>query len=106
METIASAGYETGVYASANWLTKKLDMKELSSYRTWLAEYADIPTYDEYYHMWQYTSKGSINGISTNVDLNLCYMNIDTSIDRSASSGGYTGVVNGDAGNVPSSNDD
>ena len=104
LETIASAGYETGIYASANWLTKKLDMKELSSYRTWLAEYADIPTYDEYYHMWQYTSKGSINGISTNVDLNLCYMNIDTSIDRSASSGGYTGVVNGDAGNVPSSN--
>ena len=106
LETIASAGYETGIYASANWLTKKLDLKELSSYRTWLAEYADIPTYDEYYHMWQYTSKGSIDGISTNVDLNLCYMNIDTSIDRSASSGGYTGVVNGDAGNVPNNNED
>lgn len=106
LETIASAGYETGIYASANWLTKKLDIKELSNYRTWLAEYADIPTYDEYYHMWQYTSKGSINGISTKVDLNLCYMSIDTSIDRSASSGGYTGVVNGDTGNVPNGNND
>ncbi|MCM1386097.1 MAG: glycoside hydrolase family 25 protein [Bacillus sp. (in: Bacteria)] len=106
METIASAGYETGIYGSANWLTKKVNMKELSQYNTWLAEYADIPTYDEYYHMWQYTSKGSINGISTNVDLNLCYMNIDTSIDHSAASGGYTGVVNGDTGNVPNSNGD
>ncbi|MCM1251920.1 MAG: glycoside hydrolase family 25 protein [Clostridium sp.] len=106
METIASAGYETGIYGSANWLTKKVNMKELSEYNTWLAEYADIPTYDEYYHMWQYTSKGSINGISTNVDLNLCYMNIDTSIDHSAASGGYTGVVNGDTGNVPNSNGD
>ena len=81
-------------------------MKELSSYHTWLAEYADIPTYDEYYHMWQYTSRGSIDGISTNVDLNLCYMNIDTSIDHSASSGGYSGVVNGDTGNVPVESDD
>lgn len=101
LETIASAGYETGIYGSTNWLEKRVNMKELSGYRTWLAEYAQIPTYDEYYHMWQYTSKGTIDGISTNVDLNLCYMNIDTSIDHSANSGGYTGVVNGDTGNVP-----
>lgn len=105
LETIASAGYETGIYGSANWLTKRVDMDALDGYRTWLAEYAEIPTYDDYYHMWQYTSKGSINGISTNVDLNLCYMNIDTSIDHSANSGGYTGVVNGDTGNVPTEND-
>ncbi|MCM1038884.1 MAG: glycoside hydrolase family 25 protein [Roseburia sp.] len=101
LETIASAGYATGIYGSTNWLNARVQMKELSSYHTWLAEYADIPTYEEYYHMWQYTSKGTIEGISTNVDLNLCYMNIDTSIDHSAASGGYTGVVNGDTGNVP-----
>ena len=101
LETIASAGYETGIYGSTNWLEKQVDMDELSDYRTWLAEYADIPSYDEYYHMWQYTSKGTIDGISTNVDLNICYMNIDTSIDHSSSAGGYSGVVSGDAGNVP-----
>ena len=101
LNTIASAGYEAGVYASTNWLNKRLNMKELSSYNTWLAQYADVPTYDGYYHMWQYTSKGTVDGISTNVDLNLCYMNIDTSIDHSAASGGYTGVVDGDIGNVP-----
>ncbi|MBO5208800.1 MAG: glycoside hydrolase family 25 protein [Lachnospiraceae bacterium] len=101
LETIASAGYETGIYGSANWLEKRVDMDELSNYRTWLAEYADVPSYDEYYHMWQYTSKGNIDGISTNVDLNICYMDIDTSIDHSSSAGGYSGVVNGDTGNVP-----
>lgn len=101
LETIASAGYETGIYASTNWLNKRLNADELSNYNTWLAQYADVPTYEGYYHMWQYTSKGTINGISTNVDLNLCYMNIDTSIDHSAASGGYTGVVEGDTGNVP-----
>ncbi|MDE5933273.1 MAG: glycoside hydrolase family 25 protein, partial [Lachnospiraceae bacterium] len=94
LETIAAAGYATGIYGSANWLDAKVEMKELSGYHTWLAEYADIPSYDGYYHMWQYTSKGSIDGISTNVDLNLCYMNIDTSIDHSVGAGGYSGIVN------------
>lgn len=101
LETIAAAGYETGIYGSANWLEKQVDMDELSDYRTWLAEYTDVPSYDEYYHMWQYTSKGAINGIDTDVDLNISYMNIDTSIDHSSSAGGYSGVVNGDTGNVP-----
>lgn len=102
LQTIQAAGYETGVYASRNWLNDRLDMTQLSDYRIWLAEYADVPTYDEYYyHMWQYTSKGTVNGISTNVDLNLCYMNIDTSINHSKNAAGYSGVVNGDTGNVP-----
>lgn len=101
LETIAAAGYETGIYGSTNWLEKQVDMDELSDYRTWLAEYTDVPSYDEYYHMWQYTSKGAINGIDTDVDLNISYMNIDTSIDHSSSAGGYSGVVNGDTGNVP-----
>lgn len=102
LQTVQAAGYETGVYASRNWLKDRLDMTRLSDYRIWLAEYADVPTYDEYYyHMWQYTSKGTVNGISTNVDLNLCYMNIDTSINHSKNAAGYSGVVNGDTGNVP-----
>lgn len=102
LQTIQAAGYETGVYASRNWLKDRIDMTRLSDYRIWLAEYADVPTYDEYYyHMWQYTSKGTVDGISTNVDLNLCYMNIDTSINHAKGAAGYSGVVNGDTGNVP-----
>lgn len=102
LQTIEAAGYETGVYASRNWLNDRIDMTRLSDYRIWLAEYAEAPTYDaHYYHMWQYTSKGTVDGISTNVDLNLCYMNIDTSINHAKSAAGYSGVVNGDTGNVP-----
>ena len=101
LETISAAGYETGVYASRNWLNDRLNMTELSEYRTWLAEYADVPAYDGYYHMWQYTSKGRVNGIETNVDLNLCYMNIDTSINHAKGAAGYSGVISGDSGNVP-----
>lgn len=101
LETISAAGYETGIYGSRNWLDGEIDMTELSDYKTWLAEYTDIPAYDEYYHMWQYTSKGTVPGIGTRVDLNLCYMNIDTSINHAKGAAGYSGVINGDSGNVP-----
>lgn len=101
LQTIEAAGYETGVYASRNWLSERLDMTRLSDYKVWLAEYAEVPAYDQYYHMWQYTSKGTVEGISTNVDLNLCYMNIDTSINHSKNAAGYSGIINGDVGNVP-----
>lgn len=106
LETIASAGYETGIYASKNWLNNQLDMTQVSQYKTWLAEYADAPTYDRYYHMWQYTSKGSVDGIETRVDLNLCYMNIDTSINHAKGAAGYSGVIDGDSGNVPTGSDE
>ena len=101
LETIAAAGYETGIYASKNWLNEQVNIEELSAYKTWLAEYAEIPTYENYYHMWQYTSKGTVDGIETRVDLNLCYMNIDTSINHAKNAAGYSGVINGDSGNVP-----
>ena len=106
LETIASAGYETGVYASRNWLNNRLDMTQLSQYKVWLAEYADAPTYDKYYDMWQYTSKGSVNGIETRVDLDMCYMNIDTSINHARSAVGYSGIIDGDSGNVPTGSDE
>lgn len=104
LQTIAAAGYETGVYGSKNWLEKQLDMERLSDYNTWLAEYTEAPSYSEYYHIWQYTSKGTVPGISTRVDLNLCYMKIDTSVNHARNVEGYSGVVNGDSGNVPTGN--
>lgn len=104
LRTIAAAGYETGVYGSRNWLEKQLDMERLSDYNTWLAEYTEAPGYPEYYHIWQYTSKGTVPGISTRVDLNLCYMKIDTSVNHARNAEGYSGVVNGDSGNVPTGN--
>lgn len=106
LETVSAAGYETGIYGSRNWLNDQVDMTELSDYKTWLAEYADIPAYDGYYHMWQYTSKGTVEGIDTRVDLNLCYMNIDTSVNHARGAAGYSGVINGDSGNVPVGTDE
>ncbi|MCL2050990.1 MAG: glycoside hydrolase family 25 protein [Lachnospiraceae bacterium] len=74
METIRSAGYHAGLYAARSWLYNQLEMARLSEHIVWLAEYRDIPQYSGYYQLWQYTSRGRIDGIEGNVDLNLSYL--------------------------------
>ncbi len=71
--TIINAGYDAGVYASRNWLNNNLETERLEQYETWLAEYRSAPLYQGYYQMWQYTSKGRVDGIEGNVDLNIRY---------------------------------
>lgn len=72
--TVKNAGFEAGVYASRNWYNKNLETAFLEDFVIWLAEYRSVPLYQGYYQMWQYTSKGSVNGISGNVDMNISYM--------------------------------
>ena len=72
--TVENAGYKAGVYASRNWYNNRLNTASLEKYVIWLAEYRRAPIYQGYYQMWQYTSKGSVSGISGNVDLNISYL--------------------------------
>ena len=72
--TIANAGYTAGVYASRNWYNNNLHTQKLEDYCIWLAEYRSAPLYQGYYHMWQYTSKGAVDGIAGNVDMNISYL--------------------------------
>lgn len=73
--TISSAGYTPGLYANKTWLTEKINTGSLSC-KIWLAQYNSAgPTYTGHYDIWQYTSKGSVNGISGNVDMNKSYLN-------------------------------
>ncbi|MCM1025737.1 MAG: hypothetical protein NC432_04840 [Roseburia sp.] len=72
--TIENAGYEAGVYASRNWYNNRLHTDRLDNdYCIWLAEYRSVPLYQGYYQIWQYTSKGKVDGISGNVDMNISY---------------------------------
>lgn len=75
--TVDNAGYRAGIYGARNWFNQMLDMDSLNNYVIWLAEYRDVPVYQGYYHMWQYTSGGKIDGIEGKVDLNLSYLKID-----------------------------
>ena len=74
-DTIKAAGYKTGVYASKSWFTDRLNDNELQAYDHWVAQYYNKITYKGSYTMWQYTSKGKVNGIKGNVDMNWCYKN-------------------------------
>ncbi|MDE7416342.1 MAG: Ig-like domain-containing protein, partial [Lachnospiraceae bacterium] len=74
-QTVSSAGYQPGIYASKTWFEDKLNMGAVGSCRIWLAQYSAAPTYTgRKYDMWQYSSKGKISGISTAVDLNYSYL--------------------------------
>ncbi len=73
--TIKGAGYTAGIYANKTWLNSYIDAPSLTGYKIWLAQYAAAPTYSRTrYDMWQYSSKGSISGISGRVDMNISYM--------------------------------
>jgi len=74
-QTIESAGYTGGVYASKNWFNKNVDAAKLEKYVVWLAEYKAAPTYEGEYQIWQYSSKGAIDGIEGRVDLNISLLN-------------------------------
>ena len=72
-ERVSAAGYTAGVYANKDWATNRLDMAQLSKYTFWLAQYNSTATYTGKYDMWQYSSSGSLPGITGKVDLNYCY---------------------------------
>ncbi len=74
-QTIQNGGYRAGIYANKTWLAQKMNISALSGYKIWLAQYSSQVTYGGKYDMWQYSDKGRIPGISTNVDMNLSYMN-------------------------------
>ncbi|MBO5621229.1 MAG: glycoside hydrolase family 25 protein [Butyrivibrio sp.] len=72
LSTISNAGYTAGIYSNKLWFENRINTSSFTGYKIWLAQYVDIPTYTATrYDMWQYTSKGSISGISGNVDMNV-----------------------------------
>ena len=79
-ERIKQAGYTPMVYANKSWLKNNLIMSELEQYEVWVAHYVKTddpinnPTdYDGRFEIWQYTSEGSVPGISGNVDIDISY---------------------------------
>ncbi len=71
--TLENAGQAGGVYACRYWLANNIDASRLDRYNVWLAEYRSAPLYNGYYSMWQYTSKGHVDGINGNVDFDILY---------------------------------
>lgn len=73
---VKANGYVPMMYANKNDITNRLSRSSFSC-KFWLAHYTSKTDYTGSYDMWQYTSKGSVPGISGNVDMNVAYFNYD-----------------------------
>lgn len=64
------------IYASADWFKHRLDEEKISKYLKWVAwwETKEENIDTEKYKIWQYSSKGKIEGIKTQVDLNYSFI--------------------------------
>lgn len=97
-EKIESAGYWAGVYSSKYFLTNKLNYSILEKkYTIWVAQFNTKNTYTGKYDMWQYSSTGSVQGISGNVDLDYLYRELGGSLSSSVNTNDQT--VNADVYN-------
>ena len=66
--------YNIGVYSS-RWYAMNRFGHDAKKYVKWVAEYNSKCKYDDFYYMWQYTSKGKVPGIKGNVDISYLYYN-------------------------------
>lgn len=70
-EYVESQGFATGIYLNNDYYKNWYDEKLLNKYAIWLADYTDDP--DHPCLLQQFTSKGSVDGIKGNVDMNYLY---------------------------------
>lgn len=68
-------GYYPMIYTGTHYANTQLDMSQLAGIDVWIADYRANLGYRGPHTMWQYSSKGTVPGISGNVDLNHCYVN-------------------------------
>ena len=80
LERVESAGYFTGLYGCASSLTTHTANDIKSRYTIWLAHWCNQTNYTGAYGIWQHSEKGSVDGISGNVDLDVGYKDFPTII--------------------------
>lgn len=87
LKAIEELGYEGMFYASKgdmefdnHWDTARIE----KDYKIWVAQYPTEPdpktektSYGGTYHMWQYSTNGTVPGITQAVDLNIAYFGYD-----------------------------
>lgn len=95
LKTVSDAGYDTMFYGALNeiedatyWDISRIEKK----YKVWVAQYSAVayphkekPDYADRCHAWQYTNKGSVSGISGNVDMVVCYFTKEEAQAKDAS---------------------
>ncbi len=73
-EKMKEAGYQPMAYSNMVWEAFEYDMEALADYPIWYADYEPAPQTPYYFSFWQYSEKGSVDGIEGNVDLNVQFL--------------------------------
>lgn len=95
LKTVSNAGYDAMFYGALSeiknatyWDIAQIEKK----YKVWVAQYSgvtyptkDKPDYEERCDAWQYTNKGTVSGISGNVDMVVCYFTNDEATAKNES---------------------
>lgn len=87
LQTIQNAGYYSMIYTYTSFADSYLNMSDLSAFDTWIADYRGYVGYKGSYGIWQYSSTGTVSGISGNVDMNIAYKNYPEIISGNSSGG-------------------
>ncbi len=90
-EALEQEGYFAGLYMSASPLKTHVSEAVRNRYTIWVAQYNTKCTYAGEYGIWQYSSKGSVPGVSGNCDMNECYKDFPSIIKK----GGFNGYTKG-----------
>ena len=78
---IGSEGYFPMIYASQSWFMGRLRSDKLKKYAKWIAWWYEKAKFDtKEYLIWQKSSKGKIEGINGNVDINEAFIDFPTQI--------------------------
>ena len=81
LEKVEKAGYWVGLYMSASPLTTHVSDDIKKRYTIWVANIGVTkPTYSGAYGLWQYSWKGSVNGITGDVDMDYSYQDYPAQI--------------------------
>ena len=70
---IKEAGFQPMIYSNMIWEAFLFDMTQLQEYPIWYADYEAIPQTPYDFTMWQYSEKGTVDGINGPVDLNIWF---------------------------------
>jgi len=68
---IEKNGYQSIIYGNPTWIYTSCNLSLLTGRSLWLAHYTFWSGFPYEYAIWQYSSEGTLDGISTSVDLNM-----------------------------------
>ena len=71
-----------GIYASKSYFDNYFTQEVKTKYSIWVAQYYSKCNYTGAYGVWQRSSKGSVKGISGNVDLDISYLDFPSIIKK------------------------